>query len=240
MEGPCMKYTRYDIKRKNNNNFIFGFVLIGTLVFAFLIGTVISNIFIKNSTIGDLPEQPKENAAEVVRVDENKKNIRYVAVQGGVFSKPENAEVVKNTLSEVGNPFTVLDTKGTRVFLGIFKEENALEAIKVLNEKTIPNSKLLFDIEVKDNCDYAITEILSAELDILSKLADKNIKSIQTEELKKWCAEELKEVDSNSKNAAVFNSLKEHINSLPMELEKNKTSEIYTYIYDTLKKMVQK
>lgn len=237
-----MKYTRYDMKRKKNRSFTFVLTFLSTLAFAVIIGTIISKFFFSDSNLKEVVPKAEGNAVDVVKKEGEKKTVKYVVVQGGVFTKSENAEAVKKILSAYGNPFTVTEQKGTRVLLGIYKEEHGLNVMKMLNEKSVDNSKITFEMNISNNdaSDEQIAAIISAEIDVLTPLADANTKSIKTEELKKWCSSEIKEVDKNSKNITILNELKAHINALPDELGKDKASECYIFLYNTLKKITGK
>lgn len=243
-----MKYTRYDIKRKKNNNFIFAMTLVSTLVFALIIGTLVSKIVFRNSSLGLDKEALKNTdspSSTAKTAEDNKKatkTLKFIGIQGGLFSKAENAEQVKKSLSDYGIPFTVTEEKGTRVILGIFKEEQALNSIKILNDKGIDNSKINFELSLvqEDPCDEVIGELVSAEIDILTKVSDKNTKSYKTNDLKNWCEENTKEIDNSSKNFNTLNEIKNHIKEMPEELGKDKVSECYVFIYNTLKKLAAK
>jgi hypothetical protein len=228
------------MKRKNDSNRFLGLILFFMLVLAVLIASLVFNMIIKNSNVKEESSKPEKNAVDVVNKNETKGPIKYIAVQGGIFSVSENAEKAKGNLSAYGNPFTVQEEKGTRVFLGIYKEEEGLNVMKLLSNNKIDNSKMIFEIDISsDACDGEIVAVISAELDILAKLSDKNIKSIQTEELKKW-ASSLSEVDKNSKNITLLSEIKSNINNLPKELDKSKVQEQYTFIYSALKKLTVK
>ncbi|MCM8710361.1 hypothetical protein M2651_04895 [Clostridium sp. SYSU_GA19001] len=236
-----MKYTRYDMKRKKNNSLAFVVVFLSTLVFAVVIGTVISKLFFNNNLKEVIPKS-EDKITDAAKKEDKKKVVRYIVVQCGVFGKNENAESVKKNLSVYGNAFTVLDEKGTRVLLGIYKEEQGLKTMKILSEKSIDNSKITFEINILNNnaCDEQVAAIIDAELDVLTSLADSNTKSIDTKELKKWCSLEIKEVDKKSTNINVLNELKAHISTLPDELGKDKASECYIFLYNILKKLTEK
>lgn len=231
-----MRYTRYDMKRKNNSNLIMIIVLLSTLLFAFLIGTVVSNVFIKNSKAQMDTEKPN-NAVDVVNKSEAKKIVKLVAVQGGMFKEAGNLDKAKNNLSAFGNPFTIEEQNGTRVLLGIYNEEEALNIIKILTEKNIDNSKMVFEINISNGpCEEEIAGAINAELDVLSKLSDKNVKSVQSAPLKEWAAASLKEVDKSSKNIALLNEIKTHINELPNEIESSKVPEYYAFLFNFMRK----
>jgi hypothetical protein len=227
------------MKRKNNNNLVLAVVLLSTLVFAFLIATVVSNVLLKHS--GKLEDSKKPNGAvDVVNNNETKKITKYIAIQGGMFKESSNVDKAKNTLSPYGNPFTVQEQNGTRVLLGIFSEEEAINIMKALTEKSIDNSKMTFEINSPSNlCDEAITAAITAELDVLSKLRDPEVKSIKSSDLKSWLLT-LQEIGKNSKNIALFEEIKAHINALPSEIEKDKVPEYYSFLYSFMKKLISK
>jgi hypothetical protein len=233
-----MKYTRYDMKRKSNSNLLLIVVLLSTLVFAFLIGTVVSNVLLKDSSKIREGIKPN-NVVDVVNSKETKK-VKYIAVQGGMFKESPNVDKTKNTLSAYGNPFTIQEQNGTRVLLGIYTEEQGLNMMKTLTEKNIENSKMTFEINSSSSpCDEAITAAISAELEVLSKLSDKKIKSIESKVLKEWLAT-LQEIDKNSKNIGLLEEIKAHINALPSEIERDKVPECYSFLYSYMKKLSSK
>ncbi|SKA75281.1 hypothetical protein SAMN05428976_10297 [Clostridium sp. USBA 49] len=236
-----MKYTRYDIKRKKNNNFIFGITLISTLIFALIIGTLISKIIFKNSSLNEkiFKIDNSTNVSNAITEKEEKNSLKFIGIQGGLFSQSENIQQSKNILSNYGIPFTVTEEKGTRVILGIYSEEKALNIIKILNENNIDNSKINFEINLikNDACDEVIAELLNAEINILNEVSNKDTKSIKTNDLKAWCEENTKKVDNKSKNFTILNEIKTNINGMPNELGKDKVSEYYVFIYNTLKKL---
>ncbi len=157
-----------------------------------------------------------------------------------MFKESPNVDKAKNTLSPYGNPFTIQEQNGTRVLLGIYSEEQALNMMKALTEKSIDNSKMVFEIISSSSpCDEAITAAISAELEVLSKLSDKEIKSIESKVLKEWLAT-LQEIDKNSKNIALLEEIKAHINALPSEMERDKVPEYYSFLYSYMKKLSSK
>lgn len=234
-----MKYTRYDIKKRRGNNFFFGAILIATLIFALIIGTIASKILFKSSVLQYDSNKEPNNAINVSKPNSGsseKKIVKYIAVQGGVYKNSSGAEAVRNSLMEYGSPFTVEDDKGIRVILGIYNEENGLNKIKALGEKNISNAKVNFEINVSNNCDSVITAIISNELDILIKLDDKSVKYIETEKFKEWVAS-FEEVEKDSKNYNILTDLKAHVNSLSKEITKDMAAENYKFIYGQLKKL---
>lgn len=230
-----MKYTRFDLKKKSNSGRFVWYVLC-ILIAAFILGTIISKIMSKEAWPKSILNLKQNNIESRNQQQVTKKNVKYIAVQGGMYANKDNAENEKKLLSGYGNPFEITDGNNTRVFIGIYDETGAEGIIKTLNTNNVPNSKMIFELNVNDLCDAEISEIINADLQIINKLSDKEVKGIQTEELKKWCSQ-LKAADKNSKNISVLNELNAYINSLPKEIQKDKVEENYIKIYTILKKI---
>lgn len=236
-----MKYTRYDLKRGKDNRTFFTVIFL-VLILAFIFGTIIFKLFIKS------PISSNANNNDVTQISNNKdkskpsdsmsnnQSTNFIAVQGGIYKSKENAEAEKTLLSQYGTPFAVTETDKVRVFLGIYTENQGEKIMKSLTEQKVDNSKMLLSVNTNDLCDAEILEIINANIQILNKLAEKNVKAVQTEELKKWCSA-LKKVSKDSKNISVLNDIKEHVNKMPKELTKENVQENYIYIYGILKKM---
>lgn len=234
-----MKYTRYDLKKKNDTK-TFAFVIFLILVFAFILGTFISKVLIRNpgsaGTASNNSKTVVENkSASKDNLLVNNKDTKFIAIQGGIYRDKNNIAESKSVLAQQGTPFGIVEGDKTRVFLGIYPEEQGEKIIKILTDQKIDNSKMVFNISRNNMCDVEIAEIINANLQILNKLSEKNVKSIQTDELKKWCAA-LKKVDKDSKNQTILNELKDHVNKLPKEISKDKSEENYIYIFNILKK----
>lgn len=239
-----MKYTRYDLKRDNDNKAFIAVILL-ILVLAFIFGTAIFKLFIKSPISSDIKTDSVSNRSNQ-KTDNNSsgklnnsKITKFVVVQGGIYQSKENADAERNLLAQYGTPFTVTEDNKTRVFLGIYTEEQAERIMKSLTEQKVDNSKMTFTLNNNDLCDVEIAEIINANIQILNKLAEKNVKAIQTEELKKWCAA-LKKVDKDSKNILILKDIQDHINKMPKELTKENVGENYTYLYNILKKIASK
>lgn len=238
-----MKYTRYDLRRKNDNK-TFVVVILLIFAFAFIFGTAIfkllmrnpSDVNVNNNSSNTIQSKSNTNASDSISKD---KVVKFMAVQGGVYQNKDNAEAERNLLNQYGTPFNVIEDNKTRVFLGIYTESQGEQIIKSLIEQKVDNSKMIFTINKEELCDAEIAEIINANLQILNKLAEKNVKAVQTDELKKWCSS-LKKVDKNSKNVELLNNIKDHVSKMPKEVSKDKAEENYAYIYNILKKMNSK
>ncbi|AUN11997.1 hypothetical protein RSJ21_16065 [Clostridium botulinum] len=233
-----MRYTRYDIKKKNKSNFTFFLTIALVLVLAFILGTVIFNLF-SPSNIKKGNTSTKNNINVVKNKDNKTSNSNYIAIQRGVYAKKENVSEVLNSLKPYGNIFTVEDNGKTRVFLGIYEEDEGIKLMKKLTDNKVDNSKITFVMNKKDLCDAEISEIITAYIKVVNKLSEKDVKSVKTEEIKKWMSS-LDKVDKNSSNIKTLNNLKEHINKLPKDLTKDQASKSYIFIYNTLKEVNNK
>ncbi len=241
-----MKYTRYDLKRKNGNKTFILLVLL-ILILAFLFGTIIFKLFLENySSKSNLKGEPNSiknyiNNKQGKNGIANKGNeiLKFVAIQGGVYQNKENAEAEKILLNTYGTPFAVSEDNKNRVFVGIYTEDEGVKIAKILNDQKIDNAKIVFSLNKNNMCDIEIAELMNANIQVLNKLSEKNVKAIQTGELKKWCLS-LKKVDKGSKDIAVLNEFKDYINKMPKEISKEKACENYVYLYEILKKVAIK
>ena len=233
-----MRYTRYDIRKRNKSNFTFFLIITLVLVLAFILGTVIFNL-VSPSNIKKGNTITKDNT-NIVRSKDNKSNSsNYIIIQRGIYAKKENVSGVLNSLKPYGNIFTIEDNGKTRVFLGIYEEDEGIKLIKKLTDNKIDNSKMTFVINKKDLCDAEISEIITAYIKIVNKLSEKDVKSVKTEEIKKWVSS-LDKVEKDSSNIKTLNNLKEHINKLPKDLTKDQANKSYSFIYKILQEINNK
>lgn len=233
-----MKYTRYDMKKKKNEGVMVLLILAVTLIMAFVIGTVMSNFFLKSSASGKSENNTKKTISQEPssKPAETKATIKYVVIQGGKFKDSNYVGPCKNILSNYGNPFIIVEADGTRVLLGIYSEADSEKLIKTLNENKVDNSKMPFEISNGDLCNKEIVEIINGNLLMLTKLTEKNVPAVQTGEFKKWCTS-LKDVEKESKNYAVLNEIKGYVNNMADKIEKEKAADNYVFLYNTLKKL---
>jgi hypothetical protein len=220
--------------------------MIFIFVLAFVFGTVIFKVIMRNSGTINTGNTNSSNISEVkdsVKTTDSttgsNKIFKFIAIQGGIYKNKENVEAERSILNQYGTPFNIIEDSKTRVFLGIYAESQGEQIMKSLAEQKIDNSKMLFAISTNDLCDAEIVEIINANIQILNKLGEKNVKAVQTDELKKWCTS-LNKVNSDSKNISVLNDIKDHVSKMPKEITKDKAAENYEYIYGVLKKMNSK
>ncbi|MCY6370754.1 SPOR domain-containing protein [Clostridium ganghwense] len=241
-----MKYTRYDLKKKNNNLILFIIIIIGILILAFVSGTIISDIFIKGAGDNKVKKNT-QNEVQMKQINEkgDNKNLQqpslsdissFVAIQCGAFSNKDNAQALKIELSKFGKAFSVEEEEKIKVILGIYSEKECSNIINSLKNDKKEYSRVKFELEPKDPCDMQICEMIDANLQIIHKLYDNKVKSVQTKQIKEWVSN-LKNVDKNSTNYKLFLSLKDNINKLPEEISKDEIDKQNIFIYNVLKEI---
>lgn len=231
-----MKYTRYDLKKRNNNRLFFIVAICGILVLAFVSGTMISNLVIKNGDEGKAVSKNKPN--NIAKSVSNEKNSReidsFAIIQCGVFTDCNNANNLKNKLSSFGNPFIIKENNKNKVFFGIYSNKDSEESIKKLKKNKIEFSKVIFSPDLTNECNLQIVQIMDGELQVINKFSSDKVKSVQTKQLKKWCLE-LKNVNKEEKNYKLLCNLKENIKKLPCDILKSNIEDYNTNLYKNLK-----
>ncbi|MFT5872770.1 MAG: hypothetical protein ACI8WT_001706 [Clostridium sp.] len=238
-----MRYTRYNYKPpRKSNNFIFVFILI--LITAISLGTLFSKLLPKDN-IGNTGTEDKTTQIDPQKdsLDVSKQisqtNIKdYVALQCGIFSNKENALALKNSLMEFGTPFIVEEGNSNRVLVGIYPSGNIDGIVKQLVAKKITYVKIKFQLIDKDSTSAQINEMIRADIQILNKLSEKDTKSYETVELKKWLAL-LEGAEEKSDSYIAMNEIKSYLTAMPAELKKEKTEEGYIYIYKFMNKILK-
>lgn len=223
-----MRYTRYDLRKKKNNNFIIIFLTIGILLLAFICGSLISKLFIKNINNGD--SNINKNPDKIVQPIGDK---NFVVIQCGVFANKENAEKMKERLSSLGNPFITEEDGKSRVILGIYSEKDAENIAKKLQDENMDFSKISYKFNSDNPSVVQAAEILDAHLEIINKLSEANVKSVATKQIKEWCSN-LDKINSNDGNLSILKDMKEYISNLPKEITKEDLEEYDIYVYKKL------
>jgi hypothetical protein len=238
-----MRYTRYDLKRRKNSNVFFIALVIGILALAFISGSIISNMFIKD--IDYKSENTTPNKVDNKNVVEKNKNTTeenlksentFVAIQCGVFINKDNAIALKEKLSPIGTTFIIEEDNKSRVIMGIYTEENSELILKKLSERKIDSSKIKLKVNSEEVCNTQINEIIGAYLQVNSKFSDDKVKSVQTKQLKEWTSS-LKEIDKTSINYAILQSLKEEVKILPDQITKSHLENINLQLFGKIKEL---
>ncbi|SUY47773.1 transmembrane protein [Clostridium putrefaciens] len=232
-----MKYTRYNYKKKKPLNYFILFFICGVFVLSLAFGSVISKLLIKDKS------NLKRDSNEVNIINKNKKaengTLNFYLVQTGVFSKVENATENKKKLSELGYESFIIEDEGKqRVIIGIFEEEEATNIVKDIKGKGLDIARILLDIDKSNNESNEIAEIISANIKVFSKLREKEVMSIKTEEIKKWTSE-LESTKTKGRQNELLEEIKKFTLELPDEIKKEELNKYYEYIYIYHKKLIQ-
>ena len=154
-----VRYTRYNYKPpRKKNNFMLVFILI--LIAAITLGTIFSKLLPKYNSNAAVEKATKiglekegqttkdgVDASKAIAVGSTKE---YVALQCGIFSKKENAIVLKNSLMKFGTPFIIEEDNLIRVLFGIYPKESIDSITKQLQANKIEYIKINFKLIGKD------------------------------------------------------------------------------------------
>lgn len=236
-------------------------MMIGVIVLAILIGSLIFfKVFPKKGwPLGDLTggtkkteikdNGPKDTKIPPVATDDKKKEDEktdkvekpapvtpvvtggsYTMIQCGYFSSKESADAMKSKVGQEGKIITEGDKFRVITFIG--PEEEALKKSDELTKSGIENTKTRFNIPNTELSDKAIIEMINGGFNILNKLSENGIESVNTEDFKKW-TNELK-VKESDKNYKLFNDFKVKINAIPNQLEHKDKELIYQMNYEII------
>lgn len=242
-----MKYTRYNPKKKKENDGLkFLFVLILIVFAAFLIGTLMYRVLIKENIDGG-HRTPKPITEEIKQENQKKDDnngeaekssteFKFYGIQCGVFANKNNADELSTKLKSAYNVFYGEEDSKYRVLVGIYEGDDGMKILDALKGEGYSVAKVSLELNVKDVCDAEIGEMIRANLKLLNKLDEKDVKSVETKDLKEWI-NTLKEVDKNSKNFEVFKETKEFIGSLPDNLSRENSGDNYAKIFSVIKKI---
>lgn len=229
-----MKYTRYDVRRKKRGatiTLIF-FILFLCLLIAL---SIYARYFFKGYNNGSEKSGKTSSGENTPGKTAENKTVDFMILQCGIFKDANNLNSQKKLLEPYGNVFTVDSAEGTRVYMGIFNDSKKSDELsKTLTEKQINNIQATYGINKNDVCDAEIAEILIADIQIIDKLSQKDVKSYKTQDLKKWCAA-LQNVDSKSKNYKSLTECKKFISIMPDEINKEYITKIYVFMLNQLK-----
>lgn len=237
-----MRYTRYNYKApKKNNNFIIIITLL--LIASIALGTVFSKLLPRNTQGTNTVDKATKVSLEKDAVDTSKStavtnSTDYVALQCGVYSNKDSATLLKNSLSEFGTPFIIVEGNLNKVILGVYPSGVADSIIKQLNAKKITFVKINYKLDGSDSTSAQTNEMVSADVKILNKLSEKGTNMYLTADLKKWLVT-LKGADEKSKNYSNMSEIKTYLTALPQEFKKEKTEEGYVFIYKFVKKLLK-
>ncbi|MBS6005455.1 MAG: SPOR domain-containing protein [Clostridium baratii] len=246
-----MGYTRYNYrprKKPKGNLFTIGIVVV---ICAIVIGMLMAKYLFK----GDIPngensgqktvEEQKNNengsssnsggnTVENNNNSQNEASKNFVIIQCGYYGKEENAKKVLQDIPSSFNKLIIKDGDKYRIIAGIYNEEAANNMSDELAKKKIDNVKIKCGYETSKDEEAKSYEIINGFMKILNELENEQVKSVNTTEFKKWT----KELGQNSNKENVDNdelkSIKEYIEKLPEELEREGAKKALEFIYGIL------
>lgn len=239
-----MKYSRYDLRvEKKKKMFLF---LLGILILAILfiiIGHKKDNIKPINDKADEniSVKETNDSSTEDKKVNDTEQKqsqqadiVKFYTLQCGVFENNKNAVKMKDNLQLYGYPFIVKIDNKYKVVFGIFDEDTLNDGLKLLNDNKQEKARVTYEIKQDCLCNQEITAIINAELQIIKKLGEVDVKSVKTEELKKW-VNSMKDVEKDAPNIDILSKLKNNINKFPNEISKNDIESINISLYEALK-----
>ncbi|SHE66270.1 transmembrane protein [Clostridium fallax] len=240
MWGDNMKYTRYDWKKKKNKGGDIGKVIIvfmSMILVAILVATVMGKFIFDKS----LKNEPSKDTSNSILINENKDNgenissqnsLSLAVVQCGVYSQEANANIQRDALREKYNSFSVQDGDKFRVGVFIGDKVKGEEVASKLESEGIKSMVTRYEIGKEDSGAAELAEIVNGYLQIVNKLQEEDVKSVKTEDFKKWTTS-LEEPNSKE-HIETIKDVKKEISELPEELNKENIEQTYKTIYKAL------
>lgn len=223
-----MRYTRYDYKRKKGNNFFAWFLLI--IILAIAIGIVIFKMFFQGQEKSPLDFFKKEptNQQQSIKTEDG---TIFKIIQCGLYSKKENAEGILGTLPKGIQGFIIEEDGKFKIMAGIFNEKDSLAKSEELTKSSINNFSVKCSITEKDTESKVKVEIINGYLQIVNKIGEQDVKSVNTQEFKKWAEEMGKKVDNVGKE---LEDLLNNIKELPDEYTKDDGVKTLNCLYNLI------
>lgn len=232
-----MKYTRYDYRRKKGDKMSFVVMLLSIVLAAVLIGTLLSNMFLKSGNKTNSQTSGGEANTQQKRDKTSSNSYNFILVQAGYYGVENNAKMQKESLKAVGVPFMLEEEGKFRVFVGIFMESEYDSVKNKLDLQSIPNSKVTYVVDTSEKFNNFLVEIIKGHLQILNALSQSNAASVKTEEYKNWFEKEAAKLEKNGEKNNLIEEYKAYINSLPEEIDNSKVEEGYLFIYKVILKI---
>jgi hypothetical protein len=226
-----MRYTKYNYKKKKKNKagvFIYFTIII---ILGLVLGGLVFNI-LTSDNIGISKLIDDFDQTEVNQNSADDKILQLVTIQCGVYQKKENAEGVLAKIPDSFPKFIAEADGKYKVIAGIFLSEKAEEKLSELKNASIESVVIKYQINQNSNEGKIEGEIIKAYIQIIAKAKNSEVKSINTDEFKKWIDDI---VNENINNGDKINSLVERVKQLPAEYDKEKVQEDNLYIYNILK-----
>lgn len=255
-----MRYTRYNYKKKKNND-IFKFIVsfIGMSAFVIIVGVLLANVIIhflplNNASTADASNKNEQvqtdnaenvsidvsdgKAAEVANTDivsettQGTINTSFMAIQCGYFAQEVNAKEVFNKVANEYGAFIYNDADKFKVLAGVYDSDEGQVVIDRLTASGIECAKVEFNLNSGSTIENQIAGIYDGYLEILATAFKDDVKSVDTTDFKGWVSklDDIKEGDKYE----VLSDLKKHINELGAEINKENVSNEIQYLYKVL------
>lgn len=221
-----MRYTRYDYKKKKGENFLVWLIII--IILSIALGMGVYKLII----VGNPIVKEENTNGESVNSSDGEKT--FGIIQCGLFSNKNNAEATLKTIPDGYEKFIVEDNGSFKLIAGIYPLSDSEAISQELTKASISNFRIACKF---DNAESKTeTEIIDAYIKVISKLYEKDVKSIDTKEFKNW----VKDVSSkNNSSGKEFQELVNNAEGLPDEYKKENSNESLAFLYNILIKYKQ-
>lgn len=231
-----MRYTRYNYKKKNPRFIIWLFFVVSLGV---VLGVCIFNLFLIQFRIpvtsNELRDKDLGEESAFVKAD-GTKGYNINLIQCGLYASKENAEAIVRDMGTKFKPFIIDDNGKYKVIAGLYKDNDIKEVVDELNNSSINNFIVKCSFEPKSGESLIKKEILDGYFEIIDKISDTSIKSINLTEFKGWCNEMYKDIDNKDEDLL---KLMERINNLPEEYTSENVKSDYEFLYEIVIKYKQ-
>lgn len=219
-----MKYTRYDYgKKKKDGTAIYVIVVI---ILSVLLGVTVFKVFTGYSLFQNFFKI--ENSSNKVNEEQVTTEYSISVIQCGVYGKKENADVALTQIPKAYQSFIYEEEGKYKVIAGIYLDNDLEKEKSELSSLSINNFKSTFNLTL-DGIDGKVEwELIKGYIQIINKLADENVKSINTNEFKLWTNEIINKSENSNEKVKL---LGENINSLPEEYEREHGKESLKFLY---------
>lgn len=229
-----MRYTRYNYRNKKKiSATLIKFIVIliicggtGVIAAKFFFGELSLNGFLK----GEAKPVVKENVVD----EAGSKEAHYTLIQCGVFSKKENVDNLMNKIKDDCNGFVVQEGEEWRVIAGIYTKGEEEKIVNDLNNDKVETSKMEFYISNSDRTGEQMIVIVDSYLNIIRTLEEKDVKSVDTKDFKKW-VNDLGIIDSGE-HIKELQNLKKIMVNMPEKITKDESKNSLIEIYRILLK----
>ncbi len=256
-----MKYTRYNLKKKKSDGNYFITLTVGIVIISIIVGTLISNFFIKDKfqEINDFydstevkevendkstdsegvvikPIDEKDNSTSEVNGEAGVAEIAdgniFYFLQCGAFKDKNNATYLSNELKGFGDCIIIEDENVFKVVLGIYKEEELNQIKLKLEAANIEYARSMISIDIKNNQNEDIVKVLNAHYEILKQLESNKVEEIKTDSIKSWIIE----ISNNENTDPNLIEIVKFTENLPNPITKEYIIEYKTKLYEFISK----